>query len=396
MKKTQMPGYLFVLGWSISLGAGGVNEVVRTLYRLFASGPDFTPLVLEPCWDKGTSVGTEDGFDVLKTRIKRPVDGRFRWASLASFLLTLPMDLLALTRLLHRFQVEVVNPHFPSLECVNFFLLRMLRLYRGRIVLSLHGADMFAIARSSGLERRLWQFMFRKADCIVACAGSLERQVISFAPGTRTALIYNGIDVNAFLTNRSRNSIPTELAQKRFVLNIGRFEHKKGQDVLLKAFQRVRREMDGLHLVIVGNQGPELGAVRQCVSDLGLFDHVTLWQNIAHEEIADLMEAASVFVLPSRREAFPIVLLEAGAVGLPVVATNVDGVPELIREGRDGLLVPPNDCAALADAILDLLGNREKAKELAGNLRARVEEVFTWTHAAELYLSACTRKTTER
>ncbi|MBU6435580.1 MAG: glycosyltransferase, partial [Nitrospirae bacterium] len=95
------------------------------------------------------------------------------------------------------------------------------------------------------------------------------------------------------------------------------------------------------------------------------------------EDIADILAAADLFVLPSLSEGFPFVLLEALAMGCPVVASRVNGVPELIEDHKTGLLVPPRDPQALARAILDMLSDPAAASKLGADGRALVQERFT-------------------
>jgi glycosyltransferase involved in cell wall biosynthesis len=97
------------------------------------------------------------------------------------------------------------------------------------------------------------------------------------------------------------------------------------------------------------------------------------------------LERARVLCLPSRSESFGVALLEAGAYGLPVVASRVGGIPEIVTDGETGLLVPPEDPAALSDALERVLSDPERARRLGDNLRRRVVADFSWTRAYQDY-----------
>jgi glycogen(starch) synthase len=106
---------------------------------------------------------------------------------------------------------------------------------------------------------------------------------------------------------------------------------------------------------------------------------------LPHEQTLAAIAGAELLVLPSRREPFGIVLLEAGSLGVPVVASRVGGIPEIVEDDASGRLVAPDDAGALARAIGELLGDRAEAQRLAANLRRAAETRFTWRRAADRY-----------
>lgn len=146
----------------------------------------------------------------------------------------------------------------------------------------------------------------------------------------------------------------------------------KGGPVLLKAFERIRRTRPGARLIIVGPT--ERIALPMGASHLG---YLPAWR------LEGLFREASVFVLPTLREAFGIAFLDAMACAVPCIGTDVEAVPEIIDDGRTGVLVPPSDDVALAAAIERVLADRSFAAELGRNGREKVEAGFRWSHVAE-------------
>jgi len=149
---------------------------------------------------------------------------------------------------------------------------------------------------------------------------------------------------------------------------VGRLEYVKGTDVLLRAFIAVKQLNNSVKLLIVGD-----GSLRKYILELAkclnIEDAITVTGFIPNTEVPKYLSKMSICVLPSRHEGFPNVLLQAMAAGLPIVASSVGGVPELITNGRNGLLVPPDNVKELARAIELLLKNKDMAKSLAFQAR---------------------------
>jgi glycosyltransferase involved in cell wall biosynthesis len=144
--------------------------------------------------------------------------------------------------------------------------------------------------------------------------------------------------------------------------------------VLLRALPPLVRRFPRLRCLVVGD-GPLDGALRREAEALGLAGHCRFTG--ARPDVADLLAAVDVVVLPSLSEGLPFVLLEAMAVGKPVVATRVGGNPEVVEDGTTGLLVPPGDADALGAALARLLDDSAAAAAMGGRGQARVRERFT-------------------
>lgn len=165
------------------------------------------------------------------------------------------------------------------------------------------------------------------------------------------------------------------LGAEQVVLNVARQDHAKGLDVLLHAWTIVVEESPASLLLLAGRNGTRSQQVRALISELGLGSNVRLLG--VRDDVPDLLCAADAFVLPSRREGLPGALLEAMALQVPIVATDIPTILEAVPGGRYAALVPVDDGIALAQAISDSLSDRTSAALRASRARARFDERFT-------------------
>jgi len=195
----------------------------------------------------------------------------------------------------------------------------------------------------------------------------------------RLVTIYNGIDIERFknLDPKEANAFRHELHIDQDAPLIGviaRFHRQKGHSILLDTSPSILDRFPSAKILLVGEGGTRV-AIEEKVQKLGLSDFIL--PTGIRQDIPHVLSALDLFVLPSLWEGMPIVLLEAMAAGLPVVATRVGGVPELVEDGATGLLVPAHDPEALAKAIIALLQDRERAEAMGQAGRERVERYFS-------------------
>lgn len=176
-----------------------------------------------------------------------------------------------------------------------------------------------------------------------------------------------GIDVDAFAPH-PRGGREDGQAE---ILCVGALSRRKGHPVLLEAFAQVRGVVPGARLTLVGD-GPERAALEKRAAELTIAEAVDFVGAVAHDRVAELYARADVFCLPSHAEGVPTVLMEAMAMELPVVATRIMGIPELVEHERSGLLVAPARPDELADALGRLLTDRELADRLGREGRKQV------------------------
>jgi len=205
----------------------------------------------------------------------------------------------------------------------------------------------------------------------------LDRLLAERGRTARVARLYNGVDLGRLAAYDG----PRE---PDLVVGVGRLVAKKGFGDLLDALAAERTAGRPLRAVI-GGDGPERQGLEEQIRDLDLAGLVELAGSLPREDVAALMRRAAVFALPSvvtadgDRDALPTVLLEAMALGTPVVSTLVSGIPEMVDDGASGLLVAPNDPDALAGALRRLTADPAYARTCAVSARRRVEQDFALT-----------------
>jgi glycosyltransferase involved in cell wall biosynthesis len=369
---------MLVMSWP-PIGPGGVNEAVLGLGGALQSSSQLNPVIAVTSWSAILLPQDVRGIPVVGLQLHDGYDAGL-WLALKSAA-RLPADLVAIAKALKTHEVKVVNLHFPTLGgTAAFLLLRLLGVYRGKVVLTFHGADIRGANSSRSLTSIVWRRLINRADNIFVCSEALANEVRVLSPQRNVQVIYNGADIGLFSSIvRVRGS-----GRKR-VLNIARFEHKKSQDVLLAAFRRLLDDGLDCILTMIGADGPTLEQVRHAATT---FDgRVRVLVGVPHDQIPEYMADCDLFVLPSRAEGFPIVLIEAGAAGLPVVATSIPGITEFVKAGVTGLLVEPDNALALAEAMARVLESDELGDSLASKLQAEALR-FTWQHAASQFVSA--------
>lgn len=221
----------------------------------------------------------------------------------------------------------------------------------------------------------------RFADRIVCVADALARDLIHRyrIPPSKVLTIHNGIDVASLQVTRPAAQVRQELGialDAPVIGEIARMTEQKGFSDLIQAVKLLIERYPRLRCLLVGDGPLRSHLERECEA-VGLAVHCVFTGLRA--DVADLLSILDVYVLPSVSEGFPIGLLEAMAMGRPVVATRVSGIPEIIADGVSGILVPPRNPRTLAEAIGRLLQDPQGATAMGLAARRTVEERFTST-----------------
>lgn len=314
----------------------------------------------------------------------------------------LPLFLLAefisALRIARRQPAQIIHAHWvlPN-GLVGAWLCKLLGI---PLAISLHGSDIF-VARRNRAFGAVAGWVFRRAAVVTACSEDLLQAAISLGAAPESVhLIAWGADPTRFSPAvRPLDRALFDLTKEDTVLVcLGRIVPKKGFDVLLHALPALLDSHPELQLVI-GGDGDQRERLAELAVELGISKQIRLPGRISWEDVPAFLAMGDLFVLPSVRDAagnvdgLPTVLLEAMALGKPVVATQIGGVPLVIEHGENGILCPPGNTSALEEAIAMLLENPSLQHKISQAARTSVEERFNWLEVAKqfekLFTGAC-------
>jgi glycosyltransferase involved in cell wall biosynthesis len=285
-------------------------------------------------------------------------------------------------RLLRRHRYAVVHAYF---SLPTGALLPVAGLRGVPAVVSLRGSDVpgydprlrRAHALLLPLTRRIW----READRVVVVCESLGQLARRTQPDLRYVVIENGVDVNVFRP-RARGPNPADGRPLRCIA-VARLIERKGLATLVEAVRIVGPEH--IRLEIVGS-GPAERGLRDLTARLGLERAVQFSGALERAEVAERCREADLFTLVPRQEAFGNAFAEALASGLPIIGSDVGGIPDLVRQGENGFLVPPDDPAAVARVIQRFASDPALRAAMGAVNRARAESQLSWERVAERHL----------
>jgi len=270
-------------------------------------------------------------------------------------------------------QFDVVHIHEPLVPALPPVFLHYSKSINVGTFHAAHDGGSFGYS----LNRHILRGWARKLHGRIAVSLAAARLVERYFPG-HYEIIPNGVDIDRFT---AEIPCPLEvLAARPYVLFVGRFEERKGLPVLLRAFQLLRARRPELSLMVVG-EGARRKKYEEWVRAQGV-PGVHFAGYVPGEALPAYFQHATVYCAPNTgNESFGIVLLEAMAAGAPVVASNIEGFAAVVTHGVNGLLVPPREPEALADAIEQVATTPELAGALRNEAAARVPG-YSWLHIA--------------
>jgi glycosyltransferase involved in cell wall biosynthesis len=252
------------------------------------------------------------------------------------------------------------------------------------LVISVWGSDIAVTPRKSLAARILTSYSLNRADAVCATSNYLKEETCQMFKGVskKIEVIPFGVDTDLFKPGE-----PKENGQKRLVLGSARtLERTYGLDVLIRAFRDVLPEHPYARLRIAGD-GSARRELQNLAKSLSLMDRTEFLGDLAEAEMPEFLRSLDIAVLPSRLESFGVAAVEALACGIPVIGSNIGGIPEILGNGECGSLVEPDSVDALSKAIIELAEDTSLRKLLSERGRIRVEEKYRLTSTTDMQMT---------
>ncbi|MGQ9730190.1 MAG: GT4 family glycosyltransferase PelF [Candidatus Zipacnadales bacterium] len=360
-----------ILLTSIAIEGGGAEQVVADLATgLTAAGHRVEVAFLEGT-DARVPALQQAGIQCHRLLARR----QFAASALADFT---PSCITRLRRLVYDFQPDLIHAHLPRAILWIALAKRLFRLPVPLVYTEHNLQDVY-----SGWGRWIYRAFLPAVNYVVCVSEAVHKSFTKQWKWSdqRIRTIWNGIRMERSSPRRSGGAVRAELdcdENAPLACNIANLASRKAHDILIAAMTRLHERLPQAQCWVAGS--PEIDyaaaeATRQCLAKYGAEGYVKLLGT--RSDVPDLLNASDVFVLSSRQEGFPITILEAMAAGKPVVTTNVGGCAEAVVDGETGLVVPPEDPQALAEALEYVLTHPDEARRMGEAGRRRVEEHFT-------------------
>ncbi len=277
----------------------------------------------------------------------------------------------ALRRIMREFRPDVMNAHYAS----GYGTLAV-RDANVPLVLNVWGSDVYEFPDAGPVQHWLLRRNLRRADAVVSTSEVMARRTAEVCPGLGPITVVPfGVDVERFSPN------PHPESDELVIGTVKTLAPKYGIDTLLRAFKLFcdREPARKVRLRIVGG-GSHEGELKQLAKQLALNEAIEFVGSIPHDAVPGELRKLDVYVALSRThsESFGVAIIEASACGVPVVVSNVGGLPEVVEDGVTGFIVPPEDPAAAATAMERLIASKELRVRMGAAGRDRVERLFAW------------------
>lgn len=259
-----------------------------------------------------------------------------------------------------RERLDILHVHYAVPHATAGFLAREMlgEAHPLKLITTLHGTDITLVGQEKSFHT-VTKFAIERSDAVTTVSSYLKDETIRAFGCEHCSLevIPNFVDVTTYRPDEqcAHREVFAPPGTK-VLLHMSNFRPLKRVPDVVRIFARVRKEIPAV-LVLVGD-GPERGATEIVVTELGLEEHVRFLGNLS--VVVDVLQAADLFLLPSTTESFGLGALEAMACGVPVVASNVGGLPEVVVDGTTGFLLPPDDLEGMADGALTLLTDHQR------------------------------------
>lgn len=329
--------------------------------------------------------------DVKIHRVRTPMPQRYTLSEFTflNFLISAFFSLGMMVRLFQwRKRFDIVQFYGASLPLL--ISLPLLKILKKKIVAKLSGAKpgMEAGSFEGFILKPFLSRVFSLVDNFIIMSDELKhRLLVENYPETKVVKIPNGVDIKLFspfdTEKREKLRKDFEISDKKVFVYAGRLVDGKGLDLLLEAVKLIMDKDKTVYLLLLG-EGPIKTRLEDKASSLGISDNVYFRGNV--DNVYEYLNMSDIFVFPSFSEGMPNSLLEAMACGLPVIASRIGGVVDVVEDGKSGILFEPGDVSGLASAMVRLLRDEELRQRLGTEARKRIVDNFSIDRVADEYI----------
>ncbi|MDO9573752.1 MAG: N-acetyl-alpha-D-glucosaminyl L-malate synthase BshA [Candidatus Contubernalis sp.] len=270
--------------------------------------------------------------------------------------------------------LEILHAHYAIPHSLCAYLARQIAENNSlKVVTTLHGTDITLVGSDPSF-REITAFSINQSDAVTAVSHSLKEETVKFFPECgEPQVIYNFVDTHLYIPGeKNRCLVHYRKGKEKILLHISNFRPVKRVFDVIKIFHKVHEELPA-RLFLVGD-GPDRYEASLLTEKLGIKDKVHFLGN--HDEILEVLQGADVLLMPSEKESFGLAILEAMSCGVPVVASRIGGIPEVINHGETGLLYPVGDVEGMAKGCLEIFTQTEVCHRFSQQARKRAVEMF--------------------
>lgn len=296
-------------------------------------------------------------------------------------------DLIGTIKLVKRKKINVIHAHWIIPQGLIAFVIK--KLYNIPYIVTAHAGDIFPL--KNRFLRLLSKFVLMNCDYCTVNSNATKDVVLEVYNVKNIKVIPMGVDLNSFDKSRRDNSLRRKLdIDGEFILSVGRLADKKGVKYLIRAMPLVLKSFLRAKLIIVGD-GPERGNLEKLTDELDLRDNIKFIGRIPNKNLPKYYATADVFVGPSivtksgDTEGLGVVFLEAIASGIPVIGSNVGGIPDIIKNKKTGILVEQKNSLQIARAIIKLLNDKKLVFKLVKNGQRHIKSNYSWIIVADKF-----------
>lgn len=299
-----------------------------------------------------------------------------------------PLYTFALTakivEVFEQYDLDIIHAHYSIPHSLCAYLASEITSRSFPIVTTIHGTDVTVVGQNQPLYP-LNKFSIEKSDTVTTVSNfqrEYTREHFSITKPIR--VIYNFIDMDTFTPECFNPNIRKTLAgdDEKIIMHVSNFRPLKNTQMVVSAFAEIQK-IHKARLILLGD-GPDVEKTKQQCEALGITEKVNFLGSV--KEVENYIANADCLFQPSYNESFSLVALEAMACGVPIVASNVDGIPEVVVHNETGLLASPDDQASMVANLTSIISDAGYASNLGKNGRKRAVENFSWEAQVEQYI----------